>query len=105
MTGITDLFISQWVKKHNDQCDLYFYEKVLGEHTKNHSRDSENIKEAGYIPFFEDEQGTLFKFGLMNKSKHGTVQGEDIKHNPEMGETAIQPVRAQTADLSISIYV
>ena len=30
------------------------------------------------------------------------VQGEDMKRNPEMGETAIQPVPAQTADLSIS---
>ena len=26
------------------------------------------------------------------------VQGEDMKRNPEMGETAIQPVPAQTAD-------
>ena len=30
------------------------------------------------------------------------VLGEDMKRNPEMGETAIQPVPAQTADLSIS---
>ena len=33
------------------------------------------------------------------------VQGEDtedMKHNLEMGETAMQPVPAQTADLSIS---
>ena len=30
------------------------------------------------------------------------LQGEDMKRNSEMGETAIQPVPAQTADLSIS---
>ena len=30
------------------------------------------------------------------------VQGENMKRNPEMGETAIQPVPAKTADLSIS---
>ena len=30
------------------------------------------------------------------------VQGEDMKCNPEMGETALQPVPAQTADLSIT---
>ena len=34
--------------------------------------------------------------------KNVFVQGEDMKSNPEMGETAIQPVPAQTADLSIS---
>ena len=30
------------------------------------------------------------------------LQGEDMKRNQEMGETATQPVHAQTADLSIS---
>ena len=30
------------------------------------------------------------------------VQDEDMKHKLEMGETAMQPVLAQTADLSIS---
>ena len=30
------------------------------------------------------------------------VKGEDMKRNPEIGKTAIQPVPAQTADLSIS---
>ena len=30
------------------------------------------------------------------------VQGGEMKRNPEMGETAIQPLPAQTADLSIS---
>ena len=42
---------------------------------------------------------------LINRSFVLTVkhlQGEDMKRNPEMGETAIQPVPAQTADLSIS---
>ena len=42
---------------------------------------------------------------LINRSFVLTVkhlQGEEMKRNPEMGETAIQPVPAQTADLSIS---
>ena len=30
------------------------------------------------------------------------VQSEATKRNPEMGETALQPQPAQTADLSIS---
>ena len=30
------------------------------------------------------------------------VHGGEMKGNPEMGETAIQPVPAQTTDLSIS---
>ena len=30
------------------------------------------------------------------------LQGEDMKCSPEMGETAIQPLPAQTADSSIS---
>ena len=30
------------------------------------------------------------------------VQDEDMKRNLEMGETAMQPVPAQTADLSMS---
>ena len=30
------------------------------------------------------------------------VPGEEIKHDPEIGKTAIQPEPAQTADLSIS---
>ena len=30
------------------------------------------------------------------------LQGEDMKCSPEMGETAIQPLPAQTAGLSIS---
>ena len=30
------------------------------------------------------------------------VQGGEMKRNPEMGGAAIQPVPAQTADLSIS---
>ena len=31
-----------------------------------------------------------------------SVQGGEMKRNPEMGETAKQPLPAQTADLSIS---
>ena len=41
----------------------------------------------------------------MNIQTWSFVQGEDredMKCNLEMGETAIQPVPAQTADLSIS---
>ena len=44
----------------------------------------------------------LAAFGCKRPSPQKIIQGEDIKHNPEMGETAIQPVPAQTADLSIS---
>ena len=43
-----------------------------------------------------------FRMLFHNESLLNMVQGEDMKHNPEMGETAIQPVPAQTADLSIS---
>ena len=37
----------------------------------------------------------------MTVSHYRVIQGEDMKRNVEMGETAIQPVPAQTANLSI----
>ena len=38
---------------------------------------------------------------ISNKTRMG-IQGEDMKRHREMRESAIQPVPAQTADLSIS---
>ena len=35
-------------------------------------------------------------------SKSGQIQGGEIKRDPEIGSTAMQPEPAQTADLSIS---
>ena len=43
-----------------------------------------------------------WKTGFPGYTLPSNVQGEDMKRNPDMGETTIQPAPAQTADLSIS---
>ena len=64
-------------------------------HGVTHQSGKGSRRDSGSISF---GQRACFK----STYRAGPVQGEDMKRNPEMGEIAIQPVPAQTADLSIS---
>ena len=51
---------------------------------------------------FSSEIGTKLRDWAIGQARGQLLLGGEIKRDPEMGKTAIQPEPAQTADLSIS---
>ena len=55
--GIDAIKKSHFKKKFDKKNNLYYYERVESERTKNHQNDDENLALGGIIPFFENERG------------------------------------------------
>lgn len=68
--GLCKMTKDTYVKKFNDNLNMHYYLKTRGELSKNHQADSEDLQNAGIIPFFEDGEthgynpGRLMEFYL-----------------------------------------
>jgi hypothetical protein len=55
--GLCEIRKDAYEKQSNSVTGFHFYQKVLGESSKNHQDDKENLEKSGIIPFYQDEQG------------------------------------------------
>ena len=56
--GISELKVKHHTKKHDQDLKMDYYVKALGEESKNHHHDSENLLNAGIIPCVVNSYGT-----------------------------------------------
>ena len=56
--GLDELKVHHYVKQHNQELKMDYYMKAMGEQTKNHKTDSEDLSNAGIIPCVENSYGT-----------------------------------------------
>jgi hypothetical protein len=55
--GLCEIRKDAYEKQSNSVTGFHFYQKVIGESSKNHQDDKENLEKSGIIPFYQDEQG------------------------------------------------
>ena len=56
--GLDELKVQHYIKQHNQELKMDYYMKAMGEQTKNHKTDSEDLSNAGIIPCVENSYGT-----------------------------------------------
>jgi hypothetical protein len=55
--GLCNIRKEAYEKQYDTIADLSYFQKVMGESSKNHSADPEDLEKSGIVPFYVDDHG------------------------------------------------
>jgi hypothetical protein len=55
--GLCSVRKEAYQKQYDAVADLHFFQKVVGESSKNHATDQEDLEKSGIVPFYIDDHG------------------------------------------------